>query len=499
MTLTADMSWEMSFEKSGIYNYHEREGSNMERVLGSKFWLVSSFYQMEAISYFRSKDAAHRGRARIRVRFGFWQRKLLGSLLAVTLLIGSGSLWSQTGGKTGGQTRGVIDAKTPTPVSVQKPGHYYALIIGINDYQYLPHLLTPHNDAQEVASVLSDQYGFKTQVLLDANATHDQIIMALEGYKKSLSESDNLLIYYAGHGTYDRQMDEAYWAPIDAGKDTYARWVMATVITETAKMVPARHVLVISDSCYSGMLTRDVRLADTSDRANYFNKMLQTKSRDVMASGGDEPVADGDAPGHFANHSVFANVLLQNLSQFEVDQFTAEQLFVQVKEQVGGRSKQIPHYDAIRDSNHEGGDFVFVRLRKGRIDEGVAIIHSDEIEPPPTRQNPDEEAVSAALDKYEEAYGSMDVRELKKAWPSLSKGQEREIKSGFEAPGLKAVKVQLRNRTTQINGGTATAKCDQWMVYTFQGRRQPPQVNTVDVLLSKNSQGDWSVNEIKGN
>ena len=485
-----------------------REGSNIGRVRGSKWRLVSSFYQMEAIPYFRSKDtfgrespfrvkyAAHAGNASIRVSFGFQQRALLGSLLAVILLIGPGYLCSQTGGQ---RQRGVVDAKTPPPVSVQKPGNYYALVIGINDYQYLPHLLTPRNDAQEVASVLSDQYGFKTQVLLDANATQDQILRALDGYKNTLSDADNLLIYYAGHGTYDKQMDEAYWAPVDAGKDTYGRWVIATVITGTAKVVPARHVLVISDSCYSGMIARDSRAADISDRTNYFEKMLQTKSRDVMASGGEEPVADGDAPGHFSHHSVFANVLLQDLTHFEVDEFTAEQLFVQVKEQVGGRSKQIPHYDAIRDSNHEGGDFVFVRVRNGRKDEGAAIIHSDEIEPPPARLNPDDEAVRAALDKYEEAYGSMDVRELKKAWPSLSKGQEREIRSGFEAPGLKAVKVQLRNRTTQINGGTATAKCDQWMVYTFQGRRQPPQVNTVDVLLSKDSQGVWSVNSVKGN
>jgi hypothetical protein len=468
---------------------------------------------MEVIPYFRPKDlfgreppsrandAAHPDKAGIRVSFGFRRRILLSSLFAVTLLVSPGSLWSQTGGKTGGQTRGVIDAKAPTPVSVQKPGHYYALIIGINDYQFLPHLLTPRNDAQEVASVLSDQYGFKTQLLLDANATQDQIVRALEGYQKTLSDADNLLIYYAGHGTYDRQMDEAYWAPVDAAKGTYGHWIIATVITGTAKVVPARHVLVISDSCYSGMIARDSRAADISDRTNYFEKMLQTKSRDVMASGGDEPVADSDVPGHFSHHSVFANVLLQDLTHIEVDEFTAEQLFVQVKEQVGGRSKQIPHYDAIRDSNHEGGDFVFVRLRRGPLKEKEddADVHSAEIEPPPTRLNPDDEAVRAALDKYEEAYGSMDVRELKKAWPSLSKGQEREIRSGFEAPGLKAVKVQLRNRTTQINGGTATAKCDQWMVYTFQGRRQAPQVNTVDVLLSKDSQGEWSVNEIKGN
>jgi hypothetical protein len=425
--------------------------------------------------------------------FGIQIRALLGCLLAATLLIGAESSYPQTPEQ---KRSVVVDTKTPLPSSTQKTGKYFALIVGINDYQQLPHLLTPRNDAQELASILSDQYGFKTQLLL--NATRDQIVGALDQYRHTLTDTDSLLIYYAGHGYFDKEIDQAYWAPVDAGQDTYAHWIIATEVTGTAKAVPARHVLVISDSCYSGMLERDVRMSTATDRAGYLEKMLQTKSRHVMASGGNEPVADSDAPGHFSHHSVFANVLLQDLSQFQADEFTAEQLFTQVKEQVAGRSKQIPEYKPIRDSNHEGGDFVFIRVRRGEASEGTAIIHSQEIEPPVTLVNPDEDAVSSALDNYEDAYTSMDVRELKRVWPSLSKDQQKEIKSGFDAPGLKAVKVQLRNRITHINGTRATTTCDQWMVYTFAGRRQPPQTNSVEILLSKNSGGSWIVNDVKG-
>jgi hypothetical protein len=106
--------------------------------------------------------------------------------------------------------------------------------------------------------------------------------------------------------------------------------------------------------------------------------------------------------------------------------------------------------------------------------------------------------VRAALDNYEEAYASMNVRELKKVWPSLSRDQEKAIKGGFETPGLKAVNVKLRNRSVRIDGGTATAMCDQWMIYTLAGRRRPPQTNSVEILLSKNSVGDWAVNGVKG-
>jgi uncharacterized caspase-like protein len=457
---------------------------------------------VEAMPYFRSmvifgrelvrgRHAAHLCEEGRGVDFGLRQQTLLALLFTVAVLICQVSWPNQAEGQ---KRTVIVDTKPTNPSSVQLTGNgnYFALIVGINDYQYLPHLITPHNDAQDLALLLGDQYGFKTQLLLDP--TRDQIVEALDRYRRTLSERDNLLIYYAGHGYFDKEINQGYWAPVDAGQDTYARWIIATEITGTANAVPARHVLVISDSCYSGMLTRDVKLPGVMDRPNYIERMLQAKSRQVMASGGDEPVADSDAPGRFSRHSVFANVLLQNLSQFKTNEFTAEQLFAQVKEQVHARAKQEPQYKTMGASSDQGGDFVFIR-----VGSGAARVQAYEKEPPPIPLNPDEEAVRAALDNYEEAYASMDVRELKKVWPSLSKDQEKELKNGFAVPNLRAVKVQLRNRMTLIDGSAATAKCDQWMIYTFAGRRQPPQINSVVILLSKNTHGEWAVSGVKGN
>jgi hypothetical protein len=217
-----------------------------------------------------------------------------------------------------------------------------------------------------------------------------------------------------------------------------------------------------------------------------------------MSSGGNEPVADSDAPGHFSDHSVFANALLQDLSQPEAGKFTGEQLFMELKEQVGGRSQQVPEYNPIRNSSHDGGDFVFIRSQKGRVDEGQVAFHASIKEPTVRAPNRDEEAVRAALNNYEDAYESMDIHEIKKVWPSLSKDQEKELKAGFGAPGLNAVKVQLRNRTMKVLGNTAIADCDQWMIYTFSGRRQPPQTNSVEISLAKDNSGNWAINSVKG-
>ncbi|MCP4138694.1 MAG: hypothetical protein GY755_00105 [Chloroflexi bacterium] len=46
------------------------------------------------------------------------------------------------------------------------------------------------------------------------------------------------------------------------------------------------------------------------------------------------------------------------------NKFTAEELFYSyIKERVAGNSDQIPEYNIIRNSGHNGGDFIFVKKR----------------------------------------------------------------------------------------------------------------------------------------
>jgi len=421
-------------------------------------------------------------------------RFLFGSFVGV-LLCSIALLHSQTNP----QERGVVDTAQPTAQN-QKHGAYYALVIGIGNYEQEPTLKTPVNDAKEIAGVLKDQYGFDTRTLLDKDATRDQILNALAHYRTSLSEDDNLLIYFGGHGLFDKLLDQAYWAPVDAGKDSYSHWITATDITSEARAIPARHVLIISDSCYSGMLTREASGPDSNsgDRSKYLDQMVARKSRNVLSSGADEPVLDGDAPGHYSTHSVFANVLLRSLSDDRQNQFTGQELFVVVQQLVGGRSEQLPQYHSIRNSFDAGGDFVF--SRKGTVAEHKPSDDNDDHGKPFVRQvNSEREAVYSALDRYALAFSSMDIKQLKQAWPSMTRTQESETKRAWNLPGLKAVIIQLRNRDAiKIESSSAVVDADQWMVYTFSGTQAPPQTNSVEIQLAKNTQGVWFVDGVKG-
>jgi len=234
-------------------------------------------------------------------------------------------------------------------------GPYHALVIGNVSYQGMPKLKTPVADAEAVAKVLSEKYGFKTTVI--KNATRRDIVAALSSLRRSLSYEDNLLIYYAGHGVVDPDTDQGYWLPVDAERDNPANWISNSELTNMIRALPSRHVLLIADSCYSGTLTRDVKLqfAGTGDRRIWLERMIEKRSRTVLSSGGVEPVAD-DGGG---KHSVFAKALLDVLSSND-QAMDAQSLFAPVLRKVVLNAEQTPLYADIRLAGHDDGDFVFV-------------------------------------------------------------------------------------------------------------------------------------------
>lgn len=232
-------------------------------------------------------------------------------------------------------------------------GRYHALIVGNNAYQHIPPLKSAIGDAQRLDHILRESYGFQTRLLVDAR--RDQIVSALNDYRRTLGPQDNLLIYYAGHGWVDEQADEGYWLPIDAQSDDPARWLSNATLATTLRAIPARHVLVIADSCFAGKLTRGARVQlPTQD---YLRRLMAKRARTALTSGGLEPVLDSGGKG---NHSVFASALFDVL-EGNTGAMDMTQMFHAIRREVALQAEQFPEYGDIRRAGHDGGDFVFVR------------------------------------------------------------------------------------------------------------------------------------------
>ena len=238
------------------------------------------------------------------------------------------------------------------PIIADYFGNYHALVIGIQNYRHLTSLQTVRKDVVEISEVLKKDYGFKVEMLF--NVSRRQILLALGKYRQRLSKKDNLLIYYAGHGWLDADADAGYWLPVDAVQDSDVDWLSLTSVTSAVRAIPAKHVMIVADSCYSGKLTRGIHIKQKSP--NYLERMAKKRARVVMTSGGLEPVLDSGGTG---GHSVFAAAFLKVLRENHkiVDSTT---LFTRIRRPVMLNATQTPEYADIRKAGHEGGDFIFV-------------------------------------------------------------------------------------------------------------------------------------------
>jgi ankyrin repeat protein len=258
-------------------------------------------------------------------------------------------------------------------------GRYYALVIGNNAYTNLHPLRTAVNDANAIADMLQTLYGFNVTLLLDV--TREEIITKLDTLRMMLTDQDNLLIYYAGHGVLDPGEERGYWLPVDARRDSRVHWIANTTITDALKAMAAKHVLVVADSCYSGTLVRGIDVIQppvTTERDKYLARIVQKRSRTVLTAGGLEPVSDTGG----GNHSVFAKAFMRAL-QDNVDVLDAQQLFSTIRRPVVLNAAQTPEYSDIRYAGHEGGDFLFVRRSSPPAPEPSPSVSITPAVPPP--------------------------------------------------------------------------------------------------------------------
>jgi uncharacterized caspase-like protein len=239
-----------------------------------------------------------------------------------------------------------------------KLGTYRALIIGINDYEdpNIPDLKTAVNDAVAMAELLKEHYGFHVKLLLDRNATKENIYRSLRHLASSTKSDESVLIYYAGHGDLDRTFNDGWWIPADAKGGDPVTYLDNTQVQKAMRSMAARHVLLISDSCYSGTLFGQSRAMPQVIDNHYYVNLYNEKSRWGMTSGNKTPVSDFGS----GDHSVFAYQLLNELRKNENPYISIQELCTRVAPIVSNNSEQTPMCRPIRNTGDEGGEFVFV-------------------------------------------------------------------------------------------------------------------------------------------
>jgi len=246
-------------------------------------------------------------------------------------------------------------------------GRYYALLIANADYRDLDNLQTPLNDVDRARQILEEKYGF--EVFVVKNGDNIAVMKAINDLNEVLKKDDNLLLFFAGHGTRLRSgsTEVGYWLPSNAEqppRDTF--WVPNEFVTGHLSRLKAKHILVIADSCYAGLLSSEPSYLLIGDQIPQYSNpefvrfKMQKRARLLLSSGGDSPVLDGKGGGH----SVFARALLDELEKNE-GVMAAPQLYLKVRDQVRRAAAEFgfdqqPEFKAIKAAGHEVGDFFFV-------------------------------------------------------------------------------------------------------------------------------------------
>lgn len=154
-----------------------------------------------------------------------------------------------------------------------------ALCIGINNYPGTQmDLQGCVNDANDWAAALAAR-GFKVAKLLDGQATKAAMVKAMNELIGTADKGDSLVITFSGHGTYQPDEDGDEADGLDEALCPYDLQTngAALVDDEIRAIFGARkagvRLVLISDSCHSGTVTRAAKAEKDADTRPRFMPM----------------------------------------------------------------------------------------------------------------------------------------------------------------------------------------------------------------------------------
>ncbi|MCC6725331.1 MAG: caspase family protein [Saprospiraceae bacterium] len=127
----------------------------------------------------------------------------------------------------------------------------WAVVAGVANYAHMPALRYTDDDAYQFYAFLKSPEGGalpddQLQILVDDNATRDNLLDALRTTFSQADENDVVLFYFSGHGI------EGAFVPVDF--DGYNFRLEHSEIRKILESSHARQKLVLGDACHSGTL-----------------------------------------------------------------------------------------------------------------------------------------------------------------------------------------------------------------------------------------------------
>jgi len=250
-----------------------------------------------------------------------------------------------------GYTKPVVasDVDTLPLMQTKSNPNAYAVVIGIENYrQKLPKVDFAVHDAMIVAEYLTKALGFPEEnivTLANEHASKSDFEKYFEKWLGNNVEKDgSVFIYYSGHGAPNPKSGDAYLVPYD-GDPSFIEQTGYSLkrMYEVLGKLPAKEVLVVLDSCFSGAGGRSVIAKGARPLVMNLQKTtISSLNMTIMAAAsGNQISSTYDKKGH----GLFTYYMLKGIKNEEMinpdGSIAINDLFSYIKPQVERIARKI--------------------------------------------------------------------------------------------------------------------------------------------------------------
>ena len=158
----------------------------------------------------------------------------------------------------------LVDIDIPPKTEMRNPDAL-AVVIGIENYQYVPDATYAYNDAEVFREYLSETLGFKKQrikIATNSKATQAELnkLLGSNGWlsRNIVKGKSDLVVYFSGHGISNQTDQSTGILPFDVDPN-YAIGLPLSKLYENLSKMGAKSVTVYLDACFTGQ-TRDSKM-----------------------------------------------------------------------------------------------------------------------------------------------------------------------------------------------------------------------------------------------
>lgn len=257
-------------------------------------------------------------------------------------------------------------------------GKNHLLAIAIDQYQNgkINALSNCVSDARRVVEILKYKFGYDNVIeLYDEMASETKVIQAFRDLMSGhiVSQDDNLIVYYAGHGFFDPRLERGGWILHDTKVITeperyYTNYFDFDSLLKTVGAIKNLHTFIIADSCYSGSIYGEKTRRIMGDKE-------YIKTRWALTSGRNEPVLDG-APN---SSSPFAQVLCDCLEKVHESIWVSELSSHVMRQMAAMKVPHKPRFDSLKIRDHDAAGLFCLYRRHSEFELWEAIKTTPEI------------------------------------------------------------------------------------------------------------------------